>query len=384
MNFELTEEQILLQETAYKFALKEFTPIAKQCDHEEKYPREIWEKACEIGLVGCFIPEAYGGPGMGYLGLALILEQLSRVDMGLALCCTAATFGSENILLFGTEEQKSKYLPLIVNGRAISAGAYTEPDAGSDVSALKTLAIKDGNEYVINGSKIFITNGTICDWYVAYCLTNPKGGKRHERHSLILIEADRKGITKNKIKGKLGIRATDTAEIYFEDVRVPVSNLIGKEGRAFHQLMEFFDCTRTFVAAQGVGLAQGALDRTLRYVKERKTFGQPLASYQGVQFQLAEMATKIELARTLAYKAAWKVDNGKTDSTLCSMAKYYSGEMAVWVCDKALQLHGGYGYIDEYDVQRCYRDAKGVEIYEGAKEIEKMVIARRLLSDASR
>lgn len=378
MDFKLTEEQRLLQETAYKFAVKEFEPIAKECDREEKYPRELWKKACDVGLVGSFIPEEYGGPGFGYFGLALIIEQLSRVDMGLAICCTAATFGSENILLHGTEEQKKKYLPLLVNGEAISAGAYTEPDAGSDVSALKTTAVKDGSDYVINGSKIFITNGTICDWYVAYCLTNPKAEKRHERHSLILIEADRKGIEKIKIKGKLGVRASDTAELVFEDVRVPQSNLIGKENRAFYQLMDFFDCTRTFVAAQGVGLAQGALDRTVRYVQERKTFGQPLASYQGVQFQLAEMATKIELARTITYRAAWTVDNGEIDPSLNAMAKYYSGEMAVWVCDKALQLHGGYGYIDEYDVQRFYRDAKGIEIYEGAKEIEKMTIARRL------
>ena len=378
MNFELTEEQKLLQETTYKFALNEFEPIAKECDREERYPREIWKKACEMGLVGCYIPEKYGGAGLGFLDLALITEQLCRVDSGLSLTVIAATFGSENILFFGTEEQKQKYLPLLVNGQAISAGAYTEPDAGTDIASAKTTAIRDGDEYVINGSKMFITNGTICDWMVTMCVTNPKEEKRHRRQSLILIEADRPGITKVKIKGKMGVRASDTAEVIFEDVRVPCANLIGQEGKGFHQLMHFFDSTRTMVAAQGVGLAQGALDKTLKYVQERKTFGQPLASYQGIQFQLAEMATKIELARSITYKAAWKVDQGQLDPSLNAMAKYFSGEMAVWVCDKALQLHGGYGYIDEYDVQRFYRDAKILEIYEGAKEAEKLTIARRL------
>lgn len=377
MDFELTEEQKLLQETAYKFAVKEFGPLAKECDREEKYPRELWKKACETGLVGCFIPEQYGGPGFGFSEVALITEQLCRVDLGLSLVIMAATFGAENILLFGTEEQKKKYLPLLVNGRAISAGAYTEPDAGTDVAGVKTTAVKDGNEYVINGSKMFITNGNVCDFMVVLCVTNPKEEKRHKRHSLILVEADRPGITRNKIKGKMGIRASDTAEIIFEDVRVPCANLVGEEGKGFYQLMHFFDATRTMVAAQGVGLAQGALDKTIKYVQERKTFGQTLASYQGIQFQLAEMATKIELARNITYKAAWKVDQGQIDPALNAMAKYYAGEMAVWVCDKALQLHGGYGYIDEYDVQRFYRDAKILEIYEGAKEAEKITIARK-------
>ena len=378
MNFELTEEQKLLQETAYKFAAKEFEPLAKECDREEKYPRELWQKACETGLVGCYIPERYGGPGFGFLEVALITEQLCRVDLGLSLVVMAATFGAENILLFGTEAQKQKYLPLLVNGRAISAGAYTEPDAGTDVAGTKTTAQKDGHEYIINGSKMFITNGTVCDFMVVLCITNPKAEKRHQRHSLILVEADRPGVTRHKIKGKMGIRASDTAEIIFEDVRVPVENLIGEEGKGFYQLMHFFDVTRTMVAAQGVGLAQGALDKTVKYVQERKTFGQPLAAYQGIQFQLAEMATRIELARNITYKAAWKVDQGQLDPSLNAMAKYYAGETAVWVCDKALQLHGGYGYIDEYDVQRFYRDAKILEIYEGAKEAEKMTIARRL------
>lgn len=378
MNFELTEEQKILQSTAYKFAQKEFEPLAKECDREEKFPRELWEKACETGLVGAFIPEKYGGPGMGFLDVALITEQLCRVDLGLSLVVVASTFGAENILFFGSEEQKKKYLPLLPEGEAIFAGAYTEPDAGTDIVSAKTTAVRDGDEYVINGSKMFITNGTICDFMVVLCVTNPGEKVKHKRLSLILVEADRNGITRNKIRGKMGIRASDTAELVFEDVRVPCGNLIGAEGKGFYYLMHFFDTTRTMVAAQGVGLAQGALDKTLKYVQERKTFGKPLAHNQGIQFQLAEMATKIEVARNITYKAAWKVDNGRMDPALNAMAKYYSGECAVWVADKALQLHGGYGYIDEYDVQRFYRDAKILEIYEGAKEAEKITIARRL------
>jgi alkylation response protein AidB-like acyl-CoA dehydrogenase len=378
MDFTLTEEQRMIQDLAYKFAVKEMAPIAKKHDREESWPRELWKKGCEAGLVGPIIPEEYGGPGYGWLEAVLITEQFCRIDLGLCLSVFAAPFGSENIQFFGTEEQKQKFLSPIVTGGAISAGAFTEPDAGTDVAAIRTRAVLDGDEFVINGNKMFITNGTICNYMVALCVTDPDAKKHHERLSLIIVEADRPGVSRRKIKGKMGIRASDTGEITFEDVRVPQGNLVGERGRGFQQLMRFFDATRTTVAAQAVGLAQGALEKTLQYVTQRHTFGSPLASYQGVQFQLAEMATRIELARNITYKAAWALDQGKADPKLNAMAKYYSGETAVWVCDKALQLHGGYGYIDEYDVQRFYRDAKILEIYEGAKEAEKMIIARRL------
>jgi alkylation response protein AidB-like acyl-CoA dehydrogenase len=379
MDFDLSDEQRMVQETAYKFAVNELAPVPQEYDREEKYGREIWKKACEAGLVGAVIPEEYGGPGLGFLEQALITEQLSRVDLGLCLCVIASVFGAEHILFFGTEDQKKKYLPPLITGDAISAGAFTEPDAGTDVAGIRTRAVKDGSDYVINGTKMFITNGTICDFMCVLCVTDPDPKERHKRQSIVLVESDRPGVTTRKIKGKMGIRASDTAEVIFDGVRVPQSNLIGEEGRGFYQLMKFFDATRTMVAAQGVGLAQGALDKSVRYVQERTTFGRPLATNQAIQFQLAEMATKIELARTLTYKAAWLVDQGRTDPSLNAMAKYFSGEMAVWVCDKALQMHGGYGYIDEYDVQRFYRDAKILDIYEGAKEAEKMTIARRLL-----
>lgn len=377
MDFDLTEDQRMMRDMAYKFAVNEMAPVAQEYDREEKFGREIWQKACGAGLVGVIIPEEYEGPGYGFLEQAIITEQLARIDLGLCLCIMAAMFGSENIVLFGTDEQKKEYLPRLVRGEAISAGAYTEPDAGTDIAAIRTRAVKEGGDYVINGTKMFITNGTICDFMCVYCVTDPDAGQ-HKRQSIILVESDRPGITRTKIKGKLGIRASDTAEISFDNVRVPQKNLIGEEDRGFYHLMEFFDATRTMVAAQGVGIAQGALDKAVKYTQERTTFGRPLASNQGIQFQLAEMATRIELARTLTYKAAWLVDQKRTDPSLNAMAKYYSGETAVWVCDKALQMHGGYGYIDEYDVQRFYRDAKILEIYEGAKEAEKMTIARRL------
>ncbi len=379
MDFELTEDQRIIVETARKFAVNEMAPLAQEYDREEKFGRVVWEKACEAGLVGAIIPEDFGGPGFGFLEQALITEQLCRVDLGLCLCINGATFSSEHILLFGTDEQKKTYLPPLTRGEALFAGAFTEPDAGTDVAAIRTRAVKDKNDYVINGSKMFITNGTVCNYLCVLCVTNPEAEVRHQRQSIILVEADRPGVKATKIKGKMGVRASDTAELSFEDVRVPQTNLIGKEGRGFYQLMEFFDVSRTMVAAQGVGLAQGALDKALKYVQERKTFGRLLGANQAIQFQLAEMATRIELARNLTYKAATKADQGNLDPTLSAMAKYYAGETAVWVCDKALQMHGGYGYIDEYDVQRFYRDAKILEIYEGSKEAEKMTIARSLL-----
>jgi alkylation response protein AidB-like acyl-CoA dehydrogenase len=378
MDFHLTEEHRLIQETARRFALKEIAPVAAEYDREEKYPHEICKKAAEIGLVGPTIPEEYGGPGYGFFEQALISEELSRVDLGVGQCVEARTFGSQLIQFFGSEEQKQKWLPPLVSGEMVSAGAFTEPDAGTDVAAARTKAVREGDELVITGNKMFITNGTICDYYLVLCVTDPEAGKIHARQSIVIVEADRPGVSSQKIHGKMGIRASDTAEVSFEQVRVPVTNLVGDQGRGFHQLMHFFDATRTMVAAEGVGIAQGALDLAVKYTQERIVFGRPLIENQGLQFQLAEMATRIELSRLACRKAAWLVDQGQTDPKLNAMAKYYSAETAVWVCDKALQMHGGYGYIDEYDIQRFYRHAKILDIYEGAKEAEKITIARRL------
>lgn len=379
MDFDFSEEMRILKEEAYKFAVREFTPVSRECDQEERYPREVWKKACEYGFIGAWIPETYGGAGAGFFANTLITEQFSRVDMGIGLI-TAATFGTENILLFGSEEQKQAYLPRVAGGEIIFSGAYTEPNAGTDVAGIRTRAVRDGDHYILNGQKMFITNGTISDFMVVFCITNPDG-PHHSRFSLLIVDAHAPGITRTKITGKMGIRASDTAEISFEDVKVPAANLVGEEGRGFYQLMDFFNTTRAMVAAQGVGLAQGALDKAARYVLQREAFGKPLAHFQGVQFQLAEMATRIELARQLTYKAAWMVDQGRINPKLSAMAKYFAGETAVWAADKALQLHGGYGYMEEYDVQRYYRDAKILDIYEGTKEAEKLTIAKIVLKE---
>jgi alkylation response protein AidB-like acyl-CoA dehydrogenase len=247
------------------------------------------------------------------------------------------------------------------------------------VTGAATAAVKDGQEWVINGSKMFITNGNLAKYVVLFALTNPEQPSRHDRHSFILVPTDLPGYESNKLRGKLGIRASDTAELSFSDLRVPLANLIGREGEGFKELMAFFNRTRLHVCAQGVGVARAALEEAVKYARERHQFGAPLASFQTIQFKLAEMATRVRAARNLYYEAAWSVDQGTIDHSLISMAKWFAGETAVKCADEALQIHGGYGYLDEYKVQRLYRDAKIVEIYEGAKEIEKAIIAKTLL-----
>ncbi|MGZ6291136.1 MAG: acyl-CoA dehydrogenase family protein [Syntrophales bacterium] len=377
MDFELNDELKMLKEMSYKFAQAEFTGISHECDEGEKYTPDIRRKAAENGLVGAWIPEEYGGAGAGYLGNTIIMEELSKVDMGIGLNVVAATFGCESILQFGSEEQKKTYLPPVCRGEHVSAGAFTEPNAGTDVAGYKTKAVKDGNDYVITGNKMFITNGSVCNFMVTQCITNPEE-KKHNSFSLIIVPADAKGITRNKIHGKMGIRSSDTAEIALEDVRVTRTNLVGKEGNGFRQLMHFFDTTRVMVAAQALGLSEGCLETSIKYVKERTAFGAPLGSFQLTQMKLTEMAIKIEALRGLIYKSAWLLDEGRPDYTLAAMAKYYGGQTAVFCANYAVELHGGYGYIDEYSVQKWYRDAKILELYEGTKEAEIMTIGRIL------
>ena len=379
MNFELTDEQKDIIKAAKEFAEKEFPDIAQECDREEKAPEHLWKKACDLGFVGVFIPETYGGPGLGYLDHCLIHEEFWRVDPGIGSSIMSTPFGSEMILLFGTEEQKKKWLPLIVRGEAITGAAITEPDAGSDVSSVTTTATLVGDEYVINGNKIFITNGTRARFLQVLCVTEPNNPSRHDRFSVMTVETDRKGFEATKMKNKLGIRASDTAEITFSDVRVPKENLIGTAGQGFQQFMAFFDHTRIHICAQAIGIAQGAMEQAIKHVRQRQQFKKPLASFQATQFKIAEMATRIEAGRTLYQKAAWLLDQGKLSSSLIAMAKWFTGETAVRVTDEALQLHGGYGFMGDYAIERFYRDAKIVEIYEGTKEIEKLIIARALL-----
>ncbi len=377
MDFELNDELKMLKEMSYKFAQAEFTGISHECDEGEKYTPDIRRKAAENGLVGAWIPEEYGGAGAGYLGNTIITEELSKVDMGIGLNVVAATFGCESILQFGSEEQKKTYLPPVCRGEQVSAGAFTEPNAGTDVAGYRTKAVKDGSDYVISGNKMFITNGSVCDFMVAQCITNPEE-KKHNSFSLIIVPAGTPGITRNKIHGKMGIRSSDTAEIAFEDVRVPRTNLVGKEGNGFRQLMHFFDTTRVMVAGQALGLSEGCLETSIKYVKERTAFGAPLGSFQLTQMKLTEMAIKIESLRGLIYKSAWLLDQGRPDYTLAAMAKFLGGQTAVFCANYAVELHGGYGYIDEYSVQKWYRDAKILELYEGTKEAEIMTIGRIL------
>jgi alkylation response protein AidB-like acyl-CoA dehydrogenase len=377
MDFEFTEEQKMLKDMAYRFAQAEFTPVSQECDEAEKYTPEIRKKAAENGLVGAWISEEYGGANAGILGNSLITEELSKFDMGIGLNIGAASFGCEAIYQYGSEELKKRYLPPVCRGEQVSAGAFTEPNAGTDVSGYKTRAVKDGSDYVINGNKMFITNATVCDFMVAECITNPEQ-KKHNSFSLIIVPADAEGVTRNKIHGKMGIRSSDTGEIAFEDVRVPQANLVGKEGNGFKQLMHFFDTTRVMVSAQALGLAEACLETSIKYVKERTAFGAPLGSFQLTQKKLTEMAIRIEALRGLVYKSAWLIDEGRPDYMLAAMAKFFGGETAVFCANYAVELHGGYGYIEEYPVQKWYRDAKILELYEGTKEAEIMTIGRYL------
>lgn len=379
MDFELTDEQSDIKRAAKDFAEGEFPDKAKECDREEKFPRDVWKKACELGFVGGHLDEKWNGGGLGYLEAALASEQFTRVDPGMGSVLTT-TLGAEVIQEFGTEAQKEKYLAPLPEGDAIMGIAITEPDAGSDVAGcVGTTAVKDGDEWIINGNKMFTTNGDIADHLVVVCMTDPDTDSRHRKQSMFIVETDWDGFESSKIEGKAGLRASDTAELSFNDVRVPDENLLGKRGHGFYQTMAFFNRSRTYIGAQGVGIAQGALDRALDYVQEREAFGQKISDFQGIRFRLAHMASRTEAARNLVYRAAWKLDNGKMSPIDVAMAKWYAAETGVRVSEEAVQLHGGYGYIDDYDVERFWRASKVVEIYEGTKEIEKSIVAGELL-----
>ena len=380
MEFGLTDEQRALRDEVRRFAENEIAPEAAAYDREEKYPQALMDQAVEMGLVGAHIPLEYGGVGYGPLETAIIVEELFAVDPGIALCITAAAFGADAILEFGTEEQKERFLEPIPTGDAVMGAAISEPDVGSDVSSVSTRAEKDGDEWVINGRKMWITNGSVGDYFVVMCETDPEVEDRYSGFSQIIVEADRDGFEAEKITGKLGIRASDTAELILDDVRVPEENLVGTRGMGFLQLMQFFDETRTMVAAQGVGIAQGAADQALDYAQEREQFGRPISEFQAIQHKLAEMYTEIEAARLLTYKSAWSVEHDDGMLTaLASMAKEYASRVAVDVANEAVQIHGGAGYVDDFPVSRFYRDAKITQIYEGTTEIQKNIIARELL-----
>ncbi len=379
MDYNLSKEQLQIQKAAREFARGEFPAVGREYDLNETFPEEIIDKARELDLVGLFIPEKFGGPGLGYLEQALVMEEFWKVDPGIGQQLCSVSFGAEEFILYGTDEQGKKYLDPIFTGKGIMGFAITEPDAGSDTMSAATTAVLEGNEWVLNGSKVMIGNGTKGTFMLIFALTDPDAKSKSKRHSIIIVETDREGYKAEPMHGKMGLRCSDTAAIYLNNCRVPKENLLGTQGAGFLQLMNFFDRSRAYVGGHGVGLAQGALDMAIKHVKGRKQFGTTLSTFQGVQFKIAEMATKVELARNLVYKAAWLLDNGTPDTRLTAMAKLYSARIAVEVVDEALQLHGGYGYFDDYDVERFYRAAKVLEIYEGAKDIEKMIIGREIL-----
>ena len=379
MEFGLTEEHQQIRDEVRRFAENEIVPNAEEYDTAETFPHDIVDEAAEMGLVGASIPIDYGGAGYSTLESVIIAEELFSHDPGIALSIMACSFGTEAIREFGTEDQKERFLEPVAAGEKISGAAISEPDTCSDVSSVSTRAEKDGDEWVINGTKMWITNGSVGDFFVVLCETDPDAEGRYNGFSQLVVEADRDGFSSEKITGKMGIRASDTAELILDDVRVPEENLIGTRDAAFMQQMHFFDETRTGVAAQGLGIAKGALEAALEYAQDREQFGKSISEFQAIQHKLADMATKTEAARNLTYKAAWNVDQGNDITKLASMAKEYASRVAVDVADEAVQIHGGAGYVNDFPVERFYRDSKITQIYEGTTEIQKNIIARELL-----
>jgi alkylation response protein AidB-like acyl-CoA dehydrogenase len=382
MDFELTRSQKEIQKAARDFAKGEFDKeLALEMAKKHEFPEKIWKKAADYGFIGVHFPEKYSGQELGVLENILIAEEFCSRDSTIGSAVILSGFASECLLRFASEELKAKFLPQVAEGKVLSCGAFTEADHGSDITRMDTTAQEDGDEWVINGVKIFITNGghPLTGFYSVLCQTDTEIKPSHRGQSLILVEADREGVATTDVGDKMGIHSMATAEVVFKDVRVPKTNLIGKQGRGFYQVLEFFDESRILVAAQALGTAQGAFDRALAYTKGREQFGKKIAQFQVNQHKLADMATKIELARLITYKAAWNYDQGRMDAKLTSMAKMFAARTAVEVADEAIQLHGGYGYMAEYEVERFYRDAKITEIYEGTKEIQKNTIASILI-----
>lgn len=381
MNFELTEEQKDIQDAARAFIQGELDKDkALQLEKDHAFPLELLAKAGRLGFMGIHFPEAYGGQGFGIMENVLVVEEFCRNDSGVGIALSLADFSSELILKFGTEEQKQKFLPPISRGEMLSAGAYTEPDHGSDITTLCTTAVRDGDDYVINGAKTFITNGGMAGVVVVLCQTDPNATPGYRGQSTFLVERGTPGLEAVEITPKMGIHMTSTAELSFNNVRIPAGWLLGAENKGFYQVLKFFDESRIEIAAQALGIAQGAFDRALAYVATREQFGKKIADFQVTRHKLADMATRIDAARLLVYRAAWHCDRGRVDSKLTSMAKMFAGRVAVETADEAIQMHGGYGYITEYEVERFYRDAKITEIYEGTREIQKNRIASALLA----
>ncbi|MDM5196346.1 acyl-CoA dehydrogenase AcdA [Bacillus hominis] len=377
MHFKLSEEHEMIRKMVRDFARNEVAPTAAERDEEERFDRALFDQMAELGLTGIPWPEEYGGIGSDYLAYVIAIEELSRVCASTGVTLSAHTsLAGWPIFKFGTEEQKQKFLRPMAEGKKIGAYGLTEPSSGSDAGGMRTTAKRDGDHYILNGSKIFITNGGIADIYVVFALTDPDSKQRGT--SAFIVESDTPGFSVGKKESKLGIRSSPTTEIMFEDCRIPVENLLGEEGQGFKVAMQTLDGGRNGIAAQAVGIAQGALDASVEYARERHQFGKPIAAQQGIGFKLADMATDVEAARLLTYQAAWLESEGLPYGKESAMSKVFAGDTAMKVTTEAVQVFGGYGYTKDYPVERYMRDAKITQIYEGTQEIQRLVISRML------
>lgn len=377
MNFELTKTQQLFQQMIKEFADTEVKPLAAEVDDQERFPVETVEKMAKLGLFGIYIPKNYGGAGGDHIMYSIAVEELSRVCATTGVILSAHTsLCAAPILDHGTEEQKQKYLPKLASGEWLGAFGLTEPNAGTDASAQQTMAVADGDDYILNGSKIFITNAGYAHVYVIAAMTDKSQGTRGI--STFIVEADTPGFSIGKKEHKLGIRGSATCELIFENCRIPKANLLGKIGGGFGVAMKTLDGGRIGIASQALGIAQGAMDETVKYTKERKQFGKAISAFQNTQFQMADLQTKVEASRLLVRCASYKQDANLPYSADAAMAKLFAAETAMEVTTKAVQFHGGYGYTREYPVERMMRDAKITEIYEGTSEVQRMVISAKL------
>ncbi|WP_156290216.1 acyl-CoA dehydrogenase [Oceanobacillus salinisoli] len=377
MNFQLTEEQEMLRKMVRDFAVNEVEPTAAERDEEERFDRDIFDKMAELGLTGIPWPEEYGGIGSDFVSYVIAVEELSRVCASTGVTLSAhLSLASWPIYKYGNEEQKKSFLYRLATGEALGAYALSEPGAGSDVASMKTTARKDGDDYVLNGSKVWITNGGVADIYVVFAKTDPDA--KHKGVSAFIVEKGTGGFTFGKKEKKLGIRSSPTTELIFENCRVPKENRLGAEGEGFKIAMSTLDGGRNGIAAQAVGIAQGALDAAVDYAKDREQFGKPIASNQGISFKLADMATEIEASRLLTYQAAWLESQGLPYGKASAMSKLFAGDTSMKVTVEAVQVFGGYGYTKDYPVERYMRDAKITQIYEGTNEIQRLVIGRML------
>ena len=380
MEYFLTEEQKEMKNLARKIAEEKIKPVRAELDREGEFPYEIMKEFAKADFFRVFLPEEYEGLGGGIFEMCLIIEELSRVCAGVAVCYAASGLGSFPILLAGTEDQKKRYLPKIASGEFITAFCLTEPDAGSDAGSVKTRAVRDGDYYILNGTKHFITNGEVADLYTIIASTNPE--RKHRGLSAFIVEKGTPGLSFGKKEDKMGIRASQQTEVILQDCKIPKENLLGSEGEGFIIAMKTLDRSRPGIGAQALGIAQGALEAAIEYAKQRVQFGQPIINFQAIQFMLADMATQIEAARALVYQAAKTVDSGaKNISKESSMAKLFASDMAMRVTIDAVQIFGGYGYMRDYPVEKMMRDAKITQIYEGTNQIQRLVIASRLMKE---